>query len=81
MAVTSGHGVTSAMSHIKNGIQISLKKLDHVKIHKDGQVATIGGGIITHELTQKLFKHNKRAGEPILLPVMKELNNISRTGR
>ena len=74
MAVTSGHGVTSAMSHIKNGIQISLKKLSHVKVHEDGKVATIGGGIITRELTRKLFKHNKRAGESIL-------SDLSRTHR
>jgi len=46
-----------------NGIEILLKKLNTVTISKDGQSATIGGGVMSHDLTAALWKSGKQAGK------------------
>lgn len=48
---------------MKKGIQINMRKLNSSSVHSGGDVATVGGGIMQHEITAALFEDNKQAGK------------------
>lgn len=73
LAVTGTHGWTSALQKVKKGIQINMRKLNSSSVHSEESVATVGGGIMQHEITAALFKQNKQTGKP---PIY-----VQRTGR
>lgn len=47
---------------MKQGIEIWMNKLKGVSVADDGQTATFGGGILSKEVTDALWKHNKQTG-------------------
>lgn len=63
LAVAGGHGWTSTISNIKQGIQINLRRLNTASVNADGQSATVGGGILVHELVKALYAEGKQAGQ------------------
>lgn len=66
MAVTGTHGWTSKLDTVKNGIQINMRRLNSSSVLQNGDVATVGGGIMQHEITAALFKEGKQAGKHLL---------------
>jgi FAD/FMN-containing dehydrogenase len=48
---------------VHGGIQINMRKLNSLQLNSDGKTATVGGGVIQHEITEWLFKYGKQAGE------------------
>lgn len=47
---------------MKQGIEIWMHKLKSVIIADDGHTVTFGGGILSKEVTDALWKHNKQTG-------------------
>lgn len=48
---------------MKSGVEIYLDQLDSVSIAKDGKTATIGGGILSKQVTDKLWAAGKQTGK------------------
>ncbi|KAI6782598.1 6-hydroxy-D-nicotine oxidase [Emericellopsis cladophorae] len=65
LAVTGSHGWTTALERVKYGIQINMRRLNSSTLHEDGESATVGGGIMQHEIVAALAEHGKQAG-PLL---------------
>lgn len=64
LATAGTHGWTKTLGAFnRGGFQIRLRKLNSTEIAKDGQTATIGGGVLQYEVTRALFEKNKQAGE------------------
>ncbi|KAG9258516.1 uncharacterized protein F5Z01DRAFT_670231 [Emericellopsis atlantica] len=61
LAVTGTHSWTTAMEKLKHGIQINMRKLNSSTLHEDGESATVGGGIMQHEIVAALAEHGKQA--------------------
>ncbi|KAL3467814.1 hypothetical protein BJX64DRAFT_299098 [Aspergillus heterothallicus] len=66
LAVNDGHGDISSLGRMQNGIQIWLRKLDSIEIAEDGQSATFGGGVRSHELIHTLFENGKQTADQYL---------------
>lgn len=45
------------------GIEILLSKLNSITIAKDGKTATIGGGVMSKNLTDTLWAAGKQTGK------------------
>jgi pyruvate/2-oxoacid:ferredoxin oxidoreductase beta subunit len=45
-----------------SGIEIHLSQLNNISISADGTTATIGGGVISHNLTETLWAAGKQTG-------------------
>lgn len=45
-----------------HGIEISLKQLNSIKIATDGQTVTIGGGVMSKNVTDTLWAAGKQTG-------------------
>lgn len=63
LAFTGGHGNTAGLGNVQNGIGISMRKLNSIKVNSDGRTATIGGGAKTYEVTEALWKEGKQTGK------------------
>ena len=63
LAVSGAHGWPSTINRVKDGIQISMRRMNQTTIHPDGNIATAGGGILQHTFTSALWEQNKRAGK------------------
>ena len=61
--MSGAHGWTSTLNGVHRGIQINMLKLNLLQVNADGKTATVGGGVMQHEITQGLFKYGKQAGE------------------
>lgn len=48
------------------GIEIHMSQLNSVAIAKDGNTATIGGGVISKNLTDALWAAGKQTGEHLM---------------
>lgn len=62
LAVSGFHGSISTLGDMSNGIQILLTKLNGIRIASDGKTATIGGGVISKDLTDTLWAAGKQTG-------------------
>lgn len=62
LAVGAGHGATEALSTVQNGLAILTRKMNHVRVDKGGQTATIGAGVLSKEVTNALWAVNKQTG-------------------
>jgi FAD/FMN-containing dehydrogenase len=62
LAISGGHAWTNTLKNFPYGIQINMRKLNTTVLSRDGSTATVGGGILQHELTRSLFAKNKYAG-------------------
>ncbi|KAH6612315.1 hypothetical protein B0J18DRAFT_441854 [Chaetomium sp. MPI-SDFR-AT-0129] len=71
LATSGGHGTTTYLSQFgsagdgkkdeaPSGILINLRQLNSVALSADGATATVGGGILTHELITALWADNKQ---------------------
>ncbi|CAK1359516.1 unnamed protein product [Cercospora beticola] len=60
LAVSTGHAWAPAMNDLQNGIQISMRKLQSVKVDDSGNTATIGGGATQNTTLKALAKVGKR---------------------
>ncbi|KAI0384963.1 hypothetical protein F5Y04DRAFT_202214 [Hypomontagnella monticulosa] len=61
IARSGGHGATEALASAKNAIQIDFRNLNQVKISKDGNSATVGGGVIVKSMVAALMDSGKQA--------------------
>lgn len=57
-----------ATDKVKDGIRISLRNLNSIEISPDGQSVTLGGGVLTKEVTDALWDKNKQTGTPPNIP-------------
>lgn len=62
LATNGVHGSITSLSKMASGIEIYLGQLTSVSIAKDGKTATIGGGIISRNLTDVLWAAGKQTG-------------------
>jgi FAD/FMN-containing dehydrogenase len=61
--MTGGHGATNALAGVKHGIEIWMRQLNSITIAPDGQTATIGGGVLSKEITDALWSAKKQTGD------------------
>ncbi|OBT88352.1 hypothetical protein VE02_02285 [Pseudogymnoascus sp. 03VT05] len=54
------HGSITTLGKMTNGIEISLKQLNSIKIAKDGKTVTIGGGVMSKNVTDTLWAAGKQ---------------------
>jgi hypothetical protein len=62
LAYSGGHGCITSLGRVRNGIQISMSRLNQVKVAADGKTATIGGGANVKDVTKALAAAGKRTG-------------------
>lgn len=62
LAVSGGHGGTTTVGRMQNGIEIWLKNLSSVQIAADGKTAQIGGGALTKTVIDTLWPAGKQTG-------------------
>lgn len=62
LAVSGGHGWSSSLNNVRNGIQINMRKLNTTRLRDEGNSAIVGGGTMQYEITAALFNSGKRAG-------------------
>ncbi len=70
LAVNKGHGSTSTLGAVKNGIQIHVRTLNQVEISPDGNSASVGGGSYNQELIDATWSKGKASGRPNRIPGM-----------
>lgn len=63
LAVTGTHGWTETLNTLSHGIQINMRRLNNTHVHADGEIASVGGGTLQHELTAALYEQGKQAGK------------------
>jgi FAD/FMN-containing dehydrogenase len=63
VARAGGHGATEALATAKNAIQVDFRKMNHVKLNKDGKTAAIGGGANVKQVVDGLEAVGKRTGK------------------
>lgn len=63
LAVNKGHGSTSTLGKLRNGIEIHIRALDKIAIAKDGNSAVVGGGVYNAELIPTLWSNGKASGK------------------
>ncbi|KAK0724875.1 hypothetical protein B0H67DRAFT_657667 [Lasiosphaeris hirsuta] len=61
LAVTGAHGYTTMLNRVQGGIQVNMRRMNHTKMNADGVTATVGGGVMQHEIVRSLFEHGKLA--------------------
>lgn len=60
LAITGGHGTTSHINNVKNGIGILMCGMNNVTITDDGNAALIEGGALTGDIIPYLWFHGKQ---------------------
>lgn len=63
LAVNKGHGSTSTLGKLQNGIEIHIRALNDITIKGDGNSATVGGGAYNQELISYLWGQGKASGK------------------
>lgn len=58
----TSHGFTETVESVVNGIQISIRALNSVKIDASKNTAIVGGGVMVAEFIDALWKAGKRSG-------------------
>lgn len=59
LAVSGRHGGIRSLGKLDSGVQINMDHLDSLVIGADGETATIGGGILSGEVTSALWDKGK----------------------
>ncbi|KAH7377538.1 FAD binding domain-containing protein [Cadophora sp. MPI-SDFR-AT-0126] len=54
------HGSISTLGAMKSGIEISMVQLNSIKIAQDGKTVTVGGGIMSKNITDTLWAAGKQ---------------------
>ncbi|KAH6629086.1 hypothetical protein C7974DRAFT_393811 [Boeremia exigua] len=60
LAISGGHGQTTSVGGMRDGIGISLAQLDRISIAIDGHSVTIGGGVQNDDLIAALAARGKQ---------------------
>ncbi|OBT70377.1 hypothetical protein VE03_00112 [Pseudogymnoascus sp. 23342-1-I1] len=60
LATNGVHGSITTLGQMTYGIEISLKQLNTIKIAADGQTVTIGGGVMSKNVTDTLWAARKQ---------------------
>lgn len=60
LAVSGGHGTTSIIDNVKNGIGILMQGLSNITIVDNGEAAIIQGGVLNGDLISYLWSHGKQ---------------------
>ncbi|KAL8704812.1 MAG: hypothetical protein Q9201_002044 [Fulgogasparrea decipioides] len=63
LAVNKGHGSTSTLGVVKNGIEIHIRALNQIVVNADGRSASVGGGSYNQELIDTLWNQGKASGK------------------
>lgn len=58
----TGHGAITTLGNMRDGIQISLERLNDIVIARDKKTVTIGGGTVSKSLTTALWAAGKQTG-------------------
>ncbi|KAI0540093.1 hypothetical protein GGR58DRAFT_462325 [Xylaria digitata] len=61
VARAGGHGATESLADAQGAIQVDFRKLNQVKLNKNGQTATIAGGATVKQVIDGLAAVGKRA--------------------
>ena len=61
--MNKGHGSTSTLGKLSNGIEIHIRALNSITINTDGNSATVGGGAYSQELISYLWGQGKASGK------------------
>ncbi|KAH8750850.1 FAD binding domain protein [Diaporthe sp. PMI_573] len=59
LAVSGRHGGIRSLGKLDSGVQINMDHLDSLVISSDGKTATIGGGMLSGEVTSALWDKGK----------------------
>ena len=59
LALSGKHGYNDNLNKVKHGVGINMRSMNSVDVAKDGKSATIGGGIVTKQLTDTLWEKGK----------------------
>jgi hypothetical protein len=65
LAYNGHHGTLTTLGKMDYGIQIYMPQLDTIKVAKDGQTATFGGGVNSKQVTDTLWAAGKQTGKHI----------------
>lgn len=58
-----GHGSIGSLGKLEHGIEIWMRKLNKIKIAKDGQTVQMGGGLRVKEITDALWAEGKQTSK------------------
>lgn len=57
------HGSITTLGQMTSGIEIYMTQLNSIKIAEDGKTVTIGGGVMSRNVTDALWAANKQTGK------------------
>jgi AICAR transformylase/IMP cyclohydrolase PurH len=60
------HGSITTLGKMTHGIEIHMSQLNSIAIAKNGKTATIGGGVMSKNLTDALWAAGKQTGEHMM---------------
>ncbi|KAF1968485.1 FAD-binding domain-containing protein [Bimuria novae-zelandiae CBS 107.79] len=60
LVVSGGHGGSTTLNRLRDGIQIHMRQLNSVTV-LDDETALVGGGTLQWELISQLYPHGRRA--------------------
>jgi hypothetical protein len=63
LATTGGHGFWKGLNGVRNGVQIYMRGINDISLNKKTGLATMGGGVLAHEVQQFLSDNGKYAGK------------------
>jgi FAD/FMN-containing dehydrogenase len=69
IAVNSGHGAITTVGKVKNGIEIWMRSLNQIVIAEGGKTVTMGGGVLSVNVTEALWRAGKQTGTSLEIPV------------
>jgi hypothetical protein len=62
LAYNTAHAAMTTLGRMDHGIEIYLNQLNDVKISPDGKTVQIGGGTVSHNVTETLWAAGKQTG-------------------
>ena len=57
----------TSINDLDGGIQINMRRMNDTKVNSGGKTATVGGGVMQHEIIASLSEYKKRAGTSIFM--------------
>lgn len=63
LATNGVHGSITTLGKMTRGIEIHMSQLNSIVVAQDGSTATIGGGVMSKNLTDALWAVGKQTGE------------------
>lgn len=62
LAMTGGHGAINSLGRIRNGIEIWMRNLSYVQIDSESNLAVIGGGASSTDVSHAMWNQGKETG-------------------